>query len=102
MHEQFDGCLAELRALGDSPGTVKKNEAAWRRYWVPLTELLGVARWREHPTAPDAILREARLLCKALLLVLATMCPRRKQDAAFKPASGHNVLRHVIVGAGAV
>eukprot|EP00965_Chrysotila_dentata_P030804 1026565-Pleurochrysis_carterae.AAC.1 len=40
MHEQLDGCLAALKALGDNPGTVKKDEAAWRRYWIPLTELL--------------------------------------------------------------
>eukprot|EP00965_Chrysotila_dentata_P161419 5330615-Pleurochrysis_carterae.AAC.1 len=30
MHEQLDGCLAALQALGDNPGTVKKDEAAWR------------------------------------------------------------------------
>eukprot|EP00965_Chrysotila_dentata_P245447 6206559-Pleurochrysis_carterae.AAC.1 len=78
MHEQLDGCTAAaLQALGDNPGTVKKDEAAWRKYWVPLAELLGVARWREIPTTPDAILQEARLLCKVVLLVLATMRPRR-------------------------
>eukprot|EP00965_Chrysotila_dentata_P076551 2527612-Pleurochrysis_carterae.AAC.1 len=68
MHEQLDGCLSALQALGDNPNTVRKDEAAWRRYWVPLTEVLGVARWRENPTTPDAILREAHLLCKILLL----------------------------------
>eukprot|EP00965_Chrysotila_dentata_P080764 2664827-Pleurochrysis_carterae.AAC.2 len=97
MNEQLDGCLiAALQALGDNPNTVKKDEATWRSYKIPLSELLGVARWRESPTAPDyAILREARLLCKVLLLVLATMRPRRKQDAAPKPASGYNFLRQV-------
>eukprot|EP00965_Chrysotila_dentata_P091221 3012326-Pleurochrysis_carterae.AAC.1 len=73
MHEQVDGCLAAQRSLGDNSGTVKKDEAAWRRYWVLLTELLGVAKWRENPVTPVAILREAFLLCKILLLVLATM-----------------------------
>eukprot|EP00965_Chrysotila_dentata_P164449 5429662-Pleurochrysis_carterae.AAC.2 len=95
MHEQLDGCLAALQVLGDNPSTVKKDEAAWRKYWVPLAELLGVARWRENPTAPDAILQESRLLCKVLLLVLATMRPRRRQDVAPRPASGYNVLRQV-------
>eukprot|EP00965_Chrysotila_dentata_P121066 4004077-Pleurochrysis_carterae.AAC.2 len=77
MHEQLDGCLAALHKLEDiNPGTGKKDEAAWRR--VPLTELLGVAKWRKNPVIPDAILREARLLCKVLLLVLSTMRPRRK------------------------
>eukprot|EP00965_Chrysotila_dentata_P243435 6205412-Pleurochrysis_carterae.AAC.2 len=42
-------------------------------------------------TALDDILREARLLQEVLLLVLATMRPRRKQDAAPKPASGYNI-----------
>eukprot|EP00965_Chrysotila_dentata_P064115 2122798-Pleurochrysis_carterae.AAC.1 len=28
MHEQLDGCLAALQALGDNPGTIKKDEAA--------------------------------------------------------------------------
>eukprot|EP00965_Chrysotila_dentata_P129535 4282515-Pleurochrysis_carterae.AAC.1 len=79
MHEQLDGCLAALHSLGDNPGTVKKDEEAWRWYWVPLTELLGVAKWRENPVTADAILREARLLCKVLLPVLLTMRPRRKQ-----------------------
>eukprot|EP00965_Chrysotila_dentata_P159739 5277239-Pleurochrysis_carterae.AAC.1 len=64
MHEQLDDCLAALKSLGANPGTVRKDEAAWRRYWVPLMERLGVARWRENFTASDAILREARLLCK--------------------------------------
>eukprot|EP00965_Chrysotila_dentata_P125169 4137397-Pleurochrysis_carterae.AAC.1 len=95
MHEQLDGCLAALHSLGDNPGTVTKDEAAWRRYWLPLTELLGVAKWRENPVAPDVVLRKARLLCKILLLALATMRPRRKQDAAPNPASGYNVLRQV-------
>eukprot|EP00965_Chrysotila_dentata_P098220 3247601-Pleurochrysis_carterae.AAC.1 len=40
VHEQLDGCLSALQALGDNPNTVRKDEAAWRRYWVPLTELL--------------------------------------------------------------
>eukprot|EP00965_Chrysotila_dentata_P031712 1057860-Pleurochrysis_carterae.AAC.1 len=94
MHKQLDGCLSALQALGENQNTVRKDaEAAWRRYWVPLTELLGVARWRENPTAPDAVRREARLLCKVLLLVLATMRPRRKHHAAPRPASGYNVLR---------
>eukprot|EP00965_Chrysotila_dentata_P183713 6065827-Pleurochrysis_carterae.AAC.1 len=52
MHEQLDGCLAALQALGDNPSTVKKDEAAWRRYWVPLTELLGVARCAKTPLPP--------------------------------------------------
>eukprot|EP00965_Chrysotila_dentata_P247956 6208053-Pleurochrysis_carterae.AAC.2 len=95
MHEQLVGCLATLHSLGGNPGTVKKDEAAWRRCWVPFTELLGVAKWRENPVTPDAILREARLLCKVLLLVLSIMRPRRKQDAAPRPASGYNVLRQV-------
>eukprot|EP00965_Chrysotila_dentata_P181652 5997047-Pleurochrysis_carterae.AAC.1 len=68
MHQQLDGCLAALQSLGDNPNTVKKDEAAWRKYWVPLTELLGVSKWRDHPVAPGAILREARLLCEVLLL----------------------------------
>eukprot|EP00965_Chrysotila_dentata_P071185 2352273-Pleurochrysis_carterae.AAC.1 len=94
MHEQLYGCLSALQALGDkNPNTVKKDEAAWRRYWVPLTELPGVARWRGNSIAPDAILREAHLQCKVLLLLFATMRPRRKQDAAPRPASGYNVLR---------
>eukprot|EP00965_Chrysotila_dentata_P255795 6212342-Pleurochrysis_carterae.AAC.1 len=50
MHERLDGCLAALHSLGDNPGTVKKDEAAWRRYWVPLIKLLGVAKWRENPS----------------------------------------------------
>eukprot|EP00965_Chrysotila_dentata_P177217 5852902-Pleurochrysis_carterae.AAC.2 len=84
MHEQLDGRLAALQALGENPGTVKKDEAAWR-----------VARWCENPITPDAILQEARLLCKGLPLVLATMRPRRKQDVAPRPASGYNVRRQV-------
>eukprot|EP00965_Chrysotila_dentata_P263266 6214798-Pleurochrysis_carterae.AAC.5 len=88
MHEQFDGCLAALHSLKDNPGTVKKDKEACRRYWMPLTELLGVAKWRENPVTRDAILRAARLLCKVLLLVLSTMRPRRKQNAAPRPASG--------------
>eukprot|EP00965_Chrysotila_dentata_P209248 6185185-Pleurochrysis_carterae.AAC.1 len=43
---------AALQALGNNTGTVGKDGAAWREYWVPLTELLGVARWRENPTIP--------------------------------------------------
>eukprot|EP00965_Chrysotila_dentata_P232485 6198994-Pleurochrysis_carterae.AAC.2 len=62
MHKQLDGCLAALQLLGDNPNTVTKDEAAWRRYWVLLTEPLGVSRWRDNPVTPDAILREARLL----------------------------------------
>eukprot|EP00965_Chrysotila_dentata_P231113 6198161-Pleurochrysis_carterae.AAC.6 len=50
MHEQLDDCLAALQALGDIPGMIKADEAAWRKYWSPLTELLFVARWRENPT----------------------------------------------------
>eukprot|EP00965_Chrysotila_dentata_P000574 18688-Pleurochrysis_carterae.AAC.1 len=92
-HEQLDGLIPALQALGGNQGTVKKDETARRRYWVPLTEFLGIARWRENPTAPDAILQEARLPCKVLHLVLATMRPRRRQDAAPRPASGYNVLR---------
>eukprot|EP00965_Chrysotila_dentata_P107590 3554541-Pleurochrysis_carterae.AAC.1 len=49
MHEQLDGCLAALQALGDNPSMAKKDEAAWRRYWVPLTELLEVARKLHRP-----------------------------------------------------
>eukprot|EP00965_Chrysotila_dentata_P098426 3253431-Pleurochrysis_carterae.AAC.1 len=30
VHEQRDGCLSALQALGDNPNTVKKDEAAWR------------------------------------------------------------------------
>eukprot|EP00965_Chrysotila_dentata_P257241 6212821-Pleurochrysis_carterae.AAC.3 len=49
MHEQLDCCLAALHSLGDiNPGTVKKDEAAWRVNWVSLTELLGVAKRREN------------------------------------------------------
>eukprot|EP00965_Chrysotila_dentata_P250627 6209561-Pleurochrysis_carterae.AAC.2 len=44
IHEQLDGCLAALHSLEDNPDTVKKDEAVWRRYWVPFTELLGVAK----------------------------------------------------------
>eukprot|EP00965_Chrysotila_dentata_P238256 6202385-Pleurochrysis_carterae.AAC.1 len=93
QHTCTSSLKAALRRFKRSETTQtqsKKKEAAWRRYWVPLTELLGVARWRKNPTVPDAIMREARLLCKVLLLVLATMRPRRKQDAAPKPASGYN------------
>eukprot|EP00965_Chrysotila_dentata_P069277 2289464-Pleurochrysis_carterae.AAC.1 len=68
MHQQPDGCLAAQQSLGDNPNTVRRNEDAWRKYWVPLTELLGVSKWRDNPVPPDAILREARLLCKVLLL----------------------------------
>eukprot|EP00965_Chrysotila_dentata_P245138 6206377-Pleurochrysis_carterae.AAC.1 len=64
MQEQLDGCLAGLHSLGGSPGTVKEDKAAWRRYWVPLTELLGVVKSENPPPPPDAILREGRLLCK--------------------------------------
>eukprot|EP00965_Chrysotila_dentata_P213417 6187613-Pleurochrysis_carterae.AAC.3 len=35
---------------------------------------------RVNPTTTDAILQEARLLCRVLLLMLATMRPRRMQD----------------------
>eukprot|EP00965_Chrysotila_dentata_P098923 3271848-Pleurochrysis_carterae.AAC.2 len=95
MHEQLDGCLAALQALGDNLGTVREDEAAWRKYWVSLTELLGVARWRKNPIILDSILQETPLLCKVLLLVLATMHPRRRQDVAPRPASGYNALRQV-------
>eukprot|EP00965_Chrysotila_dentata_P251638 6210175-Pleurochrysis_carterae.AAC.1 len=45
------------------------------------------------PVAADAILQEAHLLCKVLLLVLSTMRSRRKQDTTPRRASGYNVLR---------
>eukprot|EP00965_Chrysotila_dentata_P019700 653544-Pleurochrysis_carterae.AAC.4 len=44
MHEQLDGCLATLQALRDNPGTVRKDEAAWRKYWVPLTTAHGAPK----------------------------------------------------------
>eukprot|EP00965_Chrysotila_dentata_P157458 5201905-Pleurochrysis_carterae.AAC.1 len=65
MHKQLDGCLAALQALGDNPARSRRTRQHGADIlWVPLTELLGVARWRKNPTAPDAILQEARLLCK--------------------------------------
>eukprot|EP00965_Chrysotila_dentata_P178701 5901633-Pleurochrysis_carterae.AAC.2 len=65
MLEQFDSCLAALHSLGDNPGTIKKDGAARRLYWVPLTELLGVApKWRENHITPDAILREHACFAK--------------------------------------
>eukprot|EP00965_Chrysotila_dentata_P011783 386843-Pleurochrysis_carterae.AAC.1 len=32
VHEQLDGSLSALKALGDNPNIVKKDEAAWCRY----------------------------------------------------------------------
>eukprot|EP00965_Chrysotila_dentata_P239879 6203364-Pleurochrysis_carterae.AAC.2 len=49
MHEQLDGYLAALKSLDDNPNTVKKDKAAWRKYWVPFTELFAVPKWRDNP-----------------------------------------------------
>eukprot|EP00965_Chrysotila_dentata_P001955 63959-Pleurochrysis_carterae.AAC.4 len=45
LQEQSDGCVAALQMVGDDPGTIRQGEAAWHRYWVPLTGLLGVLPW---------------------------------------------------------
>eukprot|EP00965_Chrysotila_dentata_P010324 336003-Pleurochrysis_carterae.AAC.5 len=76
---------AALRRFKRSARTRARSRTRTRRRGVsigPFTKLLGVSRWRIISITPDAILSEACLLCKVLLLVLATMRPRRKQDAA--------------------
>jgi hypothetical protein len=90
--------LEEVRQRRTTKVQLRKDESSWNRYWVPITEFFNTASVRRPRdggrtfTGAAAVDNETKLLCFALLLVMATMRPRSKSSPAAKPSSAVDVL----------
>ena len=97
---QADWFAAELGAAelaGVNRDTARRDDAWWRKYWIPITSTLDTTPIRNFPqavTGTDMALRfrETTLLVYVLIMILTMMQPRRRGAPAPKVSSALHVL----------
>ena len=97
---RLDGELQDVLDAAPSQRSLPKDESAWNRYWEPVCAFFNTDPVRAPPegashfTAAE-VQNELKLLCWAIILIMAVMAPRSKKSPAAKPQSGHSVLQSV-------
>ena len=89
--------LGQAEQAAVNRDTARRDDAWWRKYWLPITTMLATAPVRNFPAAvsgedPALRARETTLLIFALITILTMMQPRRREAPAPKISSGLHVL----------
>jgi integrase len=89
--------MANIRREAVNQRTFKKDMGHWNQYWEPVCRLFQTRSIRDAPGAAtgsdaDAQNADIDLACFALILIMATMQPKKKTAPAAKPQSGFQVL----------
>ena len=97
---RLDGELQDLLDAAPSQRSLPKDRSAWNRYWEPIAAFFHTPAVREPPDGAahftEAETRNVlKLLCWALIMIMAVMLPRSKTAKTAKPQSGYSVLSSV-------